>query len=87
MDIAIEPLRLRPKGELPLAEFAPWVRYTSHINVRRCRLESGFGWGPLIEADLSCRRRGGTAVSDPKATFSRHFHSHAAFHIDTNGHT
>jgi len=60
----IEPVAAPTQVKLLPAEFAAlWVRYTISINGTRCRLESGFGrGGPLIEADLSRRRRAGTAV-------------------------
>ena len=46
------------------------MRYVSRINGTRCRFKSGSAEGPVIEADLSRRRRTGTAVFDPQGTFS-----------------
>ena len=65
----MEPVAAPTPRKLPLASS---LRLASGIKRRAVAWRAVSAGGPLIiEADLSRRRQAGTAVSDPKATFSR----------------
>jgi hypothetical protein len=68
---AMEPVAAPTPRKLPFASSLRLASGTQVASAARCRLESSFGRGPLIEADLSRRRRAGTAVSDPFRTLPK----------------